>query len=60
VRHAAVIAVLPLVGSVVAAVVLARCYHLDMAATLVGLVGGVTGLTGLWLAWAGFKADRVA
>jgi len=58
VHRTGVVALLLLVGSVVVAVVLARRYHLDTAATLVGLVGGVTGLTGLWLSWAAFKADQ--
>ncbi|WP_241841508.1 NACHT domain-containing protein [Pseudofrankia sp. BMG5.36] len=58
VRRTGVVAVVLLVGSAVTAVVLARRYHLDAAATLVGLVGGVTGLTGLWLAWAAYRADR--
>lgn len=58
VRRTGLAAVLLLVGSAVTAVVLARHYRLDTAATFVGLVGGVTGLTGLWLTWAGFKADR--
>lgn len=57
-RRTGVIALLLLLGSTVAALVLYRRYHLSNGATLVGLVGGVTGLTGLWLTWAAFKADR--
>jgi len=58
VRRTGAIAVVLLVGSAVAAVVLARYYHLGTTATLVGLVGGVTALTGLWLTWAAYRDDR--
>lgn len=57
-RRTLAVGVVLLVGSVVVALVLARRYQLDTAATLVGLVGGVPGLTGLWLAWAAYTADR--
>jgi uncharacterized YccA/Bax inhibitor family protein len=41
--------------TVTATVVLARGYHLSVAATLVGLVGGIPGL---YLMWAAYRDDR--
>jgi hypothetical protein len=44
-----------LAATVTATVVLARGYHLGVAAALVGLVGGIPGL---YLMWAAYRDDR--
>lgn len=56
-RRTGITALSLLAATVVAALLLARGYHLGVAATLVALLGG---LPGLYLMWAAYRDDRAA
>jgi hypothetical protein len=55
-RQTGTTALLLLSATTVTTVVLARGYHLGVAATLTALLGGIPGL---YLAWAAYRDDRI-
>jgi hypothetical protein len=58
VRRTGMAVVLVLLGSVAAALALARFYHLGVPATVVAVLVGGGSLAGLVLAWAAYRDDR--